>query len=451
MKSSTAAGGAEPFGLSSEDLRRLQELSAYREAGREILQILNESGTWAESIERVLATLTERTGCDAVGIRLQDGEDFPYFVQRGFSNSFLVTEKTLLKRTRQGEVCRNRDGAACLQCTCGLVISGRVSPLLTPGGSFWTNDSRPLLQLSPAEDPRVGPRNQCIHHGYASIALIPIRSKGKIVGLVQLNDRGAGRFTLSQIEVLEQVAGQIGEALLRKKMETALLESERQLRESQERLRRMAFEAAAVQERERHRIATDLHDSLGQSLSLAQLKLSVVREQLSGPPRTLVDEVMGMLAQSIGESRELVFALSPPVLYDLGLEAAIDWLIEDVEKKHGLQVEFQAERVSASIEETIAIVVFRAVRELLMNVVKHAGTRTAEVRLRRGDGELEVVVVDDGKGFEPEATPHQSYGLFSVREQIDRLGGTVEVTSAPGLGSRVSVRVPLNVAVRPRG
>ena len=443
---SSVAGVADQQVLQPETLRQLQELSAYREAGREILQILNEPGTWRESIERVLATLTTRTGFEAAGIRLQDGDDFPYFVQQGFPRSFLATENTLLGRTKKGDLCRGRDGSPCLQCTCGLVISGRGSPLLTPGGSFWTNDARPLLHLPAAEDPRLSPRNQCIHHGYTSVALIPIRSKGKIVGLIQLNDRKTARFTLPQIEVLEQVAAQIGEALLRKKMETALRESERQLRESQEQLRRMAFEAAAVQERERRLIAVDLHDSIGQSLAVAQLKLCGVREELSGRPRAVVDEVVEVLAQTIVDSRELVFALSPPVLYDLGLDAALDWLVEELEKKHGLRVEFQADPAAPSLDETTAVVVFRAVRELLMNVIKHAGTRTAEVRLGRSDGQLEVVVLDEGKGFEADTTTTGRFGLFSVREQIDRLGGAVELTSARGRGTRVCVRVPLKSA-----
>jgi len=200
--------------------RKLTE--AYREMGREVLQILNEPGDLQVSIPRVLATLKRRTGFDAVGVRLQDGDDFPYFVQEGFSKDFLLTENTLIGPATDGGVCRDKEGNISLECTCGLVISGKTdpaNPLFTPGGSCWTNDSFPLLEIPPGEDPRFHPRNQCIHQGYACIALVPIRNRGRIVGLIQFNDRRKGRFTIETVELLEGIASHIGEALIRKQME----------------------------------------------------------------------------------------------------------------------------------------------------------------------------------------------------------------------------------------
>jgi signal transduction histidine kinase len=275
---------------------------------------------------------------------------------------------------------------------------------------------------------------------------VPIRSKERIVGLIQLNDRAKGRFTLERIEVLEGVAAQIGEALMRKRMEAALREGEQKLREYQEELQGMAFDAAVVQERERRRIAVDLHDSIGQVLALAQIKLTALREDVKGAPRVTVDEVVKLLSQAIIDSRALVFALSPPVLYDLGLSAAISWLIEDVEAKHGMHVALTADSEDQPLDETTAVIVFRAVRELLMNVLKHAKSPSANVRLRRAGDHLEVVVEDAGVGFDSEAATSAarggSFGLFSLREQIGRLGGTVEITSAKGKGTTACVRVP---------
>ena len=119
------------------------------------------------------------------------------------------------------------------ECAAGLVISGKTdpaNPLFTKGGSAWTNDSFPILDLPSYQDPRLNPRNQCIHHGYASIALIPIRNKERIIGLIHINDRQKGRFTLNTIELLEDIASHIGSALLRKQTEKSLSESEIQYR-----------------------------------------------------------------------------------------------------------------------------------------------------------------------------------------------------------------------------
>ena len=215
------------------DITDRKQAQAYREMDGEVIQIFLHSEDLQGSIQRTLATLKARTGFDAVGIRLQDGEDFPYFVQEGFPEGFLLKENSLLSRTADGGICRNQEGNVCLECTCGLVISGQTdpaNPLFTRGGSCWTNDSFTLLDIPSDQDPRHHPRNQCIHHGFASVALIPIRIQERITGLIQLNDRRKGRLTLDTVEILEGIAEHIGEAIMRKKMEEALQESEKRMR-----------------------------------------------------------------------------------------------------------------------------------------------------------------------------------------------------------------------------
>lgn len=214
------------------DITEHKQSELFREMGREILQILNEPGNLLYSIHRVTGIIKERTGFDAVGIRLQDGDDYPYFTQSGFPPDLLLKENTLIERSGDGGICRDKDGNIRLECTCGLVITGTgdlASPLFTPGGSFWTNDSSPLLELPADVDPRLHPRNECIHQGYASVALVPIRNKERIVGLIQLNDHRTQRFTLESVELMEGIASHIGAALMRKRAEEALLASEAQL------------------------------------------------------------------------------------------------------------------------------------------------------------------------------------------------------------------------------
>jgi len=212
------------------DITERKMAERYREMARKILQILNEPGNIPELIQDVLTVLKTGTGFDAIGIRLAEGDDFPYVSQNGFSRDFLLTENTLIDRSLEGGVCRDQDGKIRLSCTCGLVISGKKdpeNPFFTPGGSWWTNDSFPLLEIPPALDARFHPRNKCIHQGYASIALVPIRSKEKIVGLIQLNDLHKDRFNRNTIEKLEGIASHIGTAIMRKNSEETVRESEK--------------------------------------------------------------------------------------------------------------------------------------------------------------------------------------------------------------------------------
>jgi len=209
------------------DITERKQIEKYSEMSRNILQILNEPDSLQNSINRIIATLKTQTGFDAVGIRLQDGEDYPYYGSDGFSNDFLNKENSLLhKEERECINCNNNSN---LDCTCGLVISNKKSnrnPLLTKGGSFWINNSYSLLSLPSNKDPRINPRNTCIHYNYASMALIPIHIKDKIVGLLHFNDTRKDCFSLAAIEQLESIATHIGEALIRRQVEQALKESE---------------------------------------------------------------------------------------------------------------------------------------------------------------------------------------------------------------------------------
>jgi len=217
----------------ARDITQRKQAEGYRNMGQDILLALSEYTDQREAIKRVFQIIKSATGVEAVGIRLQDEEDFPYFYLEGFPEDFLLKENSLLARTQDGGICRDECGDICLECTCGLVVTSKTdpsSPLFTKGGSSWTNDSFPFLHVPVDDDIRTNPRNECIHQGFASVALIPIRAKGRVVGLLQLNDRRKGRFTLEGIETLEKIAENIGESMLRNQAEEALRESEQRFR-----------------------------------------------------------------------------------------------------------------------------------------------------------------------------------------------------------------------------
>ncbi len=216
------------------DITELKRAEIYRQLSLDILGLLNEPREFNEIIRDVLDAVKTVTGADAVGIRLKAGDDFPYYIQSGFSNGFLLKENTLVEHDQDGRICRDANGNVRLECTCGLVVSGKFdpsNPLFTPSGTCWTNNSFPLLELPETEDPRYHPRNTCIHEGYASVALVPIRTmKKQIIGVLQINAIRKNCFTLDAIQGLELIAGHIGEALLRWQAQEALHESEKRYR-----------------------------------------------------------------------------------------------------------------------------------------------------------------------------------------------------------------------------
>jgi two-component system CheB/CheR fusion protein len=231
---------------------------------------------------------------------------------------------------------------------------------------------------------------------------------------------------------------------------TAQRQVEDDVRAYQERLQRMSFEAVVAEERERRRIAIELHDRMGQALALAQIKLTAIRGGLDGEARSSVDGAVELLEQAITDARGLIFELSPPILYDLGLKEALGWLAEDLEKRHGIKVEVSDDGADKRLDDPAKGVVFRAVRELLMNVLKHAQSPAANVRLRSADGYYLIDVEDRGIGFElgssNDPPERQGFGLLSVRQQITRLGGELTIESTPGRGTLASVRVPMQTS-----
>ena len=208
-----------------QDVTELKRVEVCQLLCGRIAAVFGRAETFAEAMGETLAAVKEATGCDAVGLRLKNGEDYPYWATEGFPDGFLLAENSLLDRDDKGDVCRHPDGTPRLECTCGLVLEGKTdpsNPLFTVGGSAWTNDSFPFLEVPAGEDPRLNPRNRCIHEGYASVALVPVRIKGEIAGLLQINGREKDLFSLRSVEALEGVAAQIGEALHRKRTEDRL-------------------------------------------------------------------------------------------------------------------------------------------------------------------------------------------------------------------------------------
>ena len=227
--------------------------------------------------------------------------------------------------------------------------------------------------------------------------------------------------------------------------------SEEKLLNYQEQLRSLASQLSIVEEQERQRIATELHDRIGQTLSFCSIKLGNLRESASSTGLAgSVDEIDQLIDQTIEDTQSLTFELSPPVLHELGLEPAVEWLAEQFEKEHGFTPQINYDKSFHPLNNDNAILLFRVVRELLVNVAKHARAKDVNISILRGEGEIKVTVRDDGIGFDPSLLDSQlgrieRFGLFSIRERLDYIGGHLEIESQPGEGTRVRATAPFRI------
>jgi PAS domain S-box-containing protein len=273
-----------------------------------------------------------------------------------------------------------------------------------------------------------------------------------------------GRFELSSegepirlISLLQDITErkQAEEELhkLNESLEQQVAERTVQAEQRAEALRQLALELSGAEDLERRRIAMILHDDLQQYLAAIRFRLgSLIPDGLSSPKITeQISAVESLIDESIQKCRDLSHELSPPVLHQSGLIPALEWLCRDMKEKYGLEVKLQAESGAEPASLRLATVLFRSLRELLFNIVKHANTDRAVVQAHSRDGVIHIHVSDPGKGFDVNQSRTirdgtGGFGLFSVEERIRFLGGTFYVKSAPGEGTLIDISVPNRLA-----
>ena len=418
------------------------------------------------------------SGCSAAAIRILDeGGRIPYAASDGFDADFCSLKEPLSVHSHKG--------------MCARVINKQMEPhasLFTKYGSYYVNSTSGFLSTASEDQTRLM-RNTCHRFGYETLALIPIRSGDRVLGLIHVADREMNRLTDNKIEMLEAAALQLGTSIERVRAEQALKDShdelekqvekrtemllrakdellieveerkkyEQELLGYQQRLRHLSSELLQTEERERRRIAIGIHDHIGQTLAMTKIQLGALQAEYdSRDLKEKVDGIRKLISQTIRYTRTLTFELSPPVLYELGLQAALEWLAEIVRKQSGLMVGVAGDGSDRKLDTERRVVLFRTCRELLFNVVKHAAASRARVSLRGDDATIMVKISDDGKGFDPILLqtgydPFESgFGLFSIREQLRQYGGTFKVDSNPGHGGEVIISMPLAMTTEPR-
>ncbi len=226
-------------------------------------------------------------------------------------------------------------------------------------------------------------------------------------------------------------------------------EAQRAVEAYEAELRSLSMRMSLAEENARRQLATALHDTVGQNLALSKLKLGALGEMLgAGPAQEALAQVREILEDAASRTRSLYFELSPPILYELGLDAALEWLGEELQKRHGFRFHFESDGDTVALTEALKILLFQSARELLMNVVKHAGASRVDMASRRAGKRIEITVRDDGKGFSVRGgvgeapAGNKSLGLFSIRERMRHIGGLFRIESAPGRGTTATVSVP---------
>jgi two-component system, NarL family, sensor kinase len=290
-------------------------------------------------------------------------------------------------------------------------------------------------------------REYCIRVGLQSHVMIPLKVMGSVVGAIGFASfRGYRAWPDDLIQRLRLVGEIFTNALARKRADEALRAREQSLRQTREGLRKLAARLLHAQEEERRRIAREMHDDWTQRLALLGIDIAKLEKHI-GAPETALPLLHTMQEQLVSLSED-VHAVSrqlhPSILDDLGLVEALRSECASFSHREGIAVSYRPEDVPATLAKDVALCVYRVAQEALRNLAKHAAVDEAWVSLVAAGPELVLRVQDKGVGFDPAALRSQpGLGLSSMNERIHLIQGELTVTSAPGEGTTIAVRIPL--------
>jgi signal transduction histidine kinase len=223
--------------------------------------------------------------------------------------------------------------------------------------------------------------------------------------------------------------------------------AEKKILSYQEQLRTLISRLSVLEEEERRHISEELHDNINQNLALSKIKLASIKHSFPDTAEE-IKETSQLIEQTIHFIRNLTFEISPPILYELGFKSAIEWLSEQINRKFGIPVHFHFQGDLNEIKGETAILLFKTVRELLINAVKHARAEKVHLSMKNDDGSLVINVEDNGVGFDTSQIEKRliregRFGLLNIREKIWYLGGTFKIESGKGQGMKLTIAVPL--------
>ncbi|HSB68023.1 MAG TPA: GAF domain-containing sensor histidine kinase [Candidatus Methylomirabilis sp.] len=361
----------------------------------------------AEEVVRVAIAETQRAaGVEAVSLHLLDS-----------------SREVLLLREFAGTTPAFRDQMA-------------VLPLLETHLAEAVIQQRRVVSCAVDQYPAASLRELYAAQGFRHLTAVPVSGRDQVLGLLHLAGRHEPPLTPEEIAMVEAIGGLVGVAL-----ENAALQE--RMAAQQDRLRALASGILQAREEEARRIAHELHDEAGQLLASVHIALDELAGQVPERAATFRD-LHGLLDRVEGQLRRLSREIRPSILDDLGLGPALEWLAQGVAERTGLAISVAGpeRRLSPAVETAL----YRVVQEALTNAGRHARARKVGIEIRAEGPTVRATVQDDGQGFDVGAAlarrGDRGLGLIGMRERVEALGGALNIVSAPGTGTRLSVSIP---------
>ena len=396
---------------------------------KEVLELLNKSKEKVNIIRDILLLIQEFSRFEAAGIRLREGEDFPYYEISGFPAHFVEAERYLCAHDQAGELIRDSEGNPILECMCGNVIYGRTNPsfpFFTESGSFWTNSTTEFLASITEEDRQARTRNRCNSQGYESLGLIPLRSDSEVIGLLQLNDTRRDMFTFEMIRFLEGIGASIGVALARKQAEEQI--------------------KASLQEKEV--LLKEIHHRVKNNMQIITSLLNlqggyIEDEKYSEMFRECQNRIrsMAIVHEKLYQSENLA-----NIDFAEYIRSLASTLFQTYEAYGKIALKMNVEDISLSIDSAIPCGLI--LNELVSNSLKHAFPEGKEgeikITLRSADeNEIELIVSDNGVGIPEDVDIRntESLGLQLVTTLAEnQLDGEMQLNRTEGTEFRIKFK-----------